>query len=101
VTGQYAKLKTPEAQLEYLLLFVCRSRAASSRELAAAPNAVQIPVRQPSSPSRQESRVPGGGRTPLLPGVVRVSRLHPTPIQSLRASDLFGLCSSLEIPLVS
>jgi hypothetical protein len=40
VTGQYSKLNTPEAQLEYLLLFVCRSRSASSRVRATLPNAV-------------------------------------------------------------
>ena len=58
MTGQYSKLETPEAQLEYLLLFVCRSRSASSRVRATLPKAVQIPVRRPSSPSHPESRVP-------------------------------------------
>jgi hypothetical protein len=43
VTEQYSKLETPEAQLEYLLLFVCRSRSASSR--ATLPNPVQMPER--------------------------------------------------------
>jgi hypothetical protein len=44
VTGQYSKLETPEAQLEYLLLFVCRSRSRSSQVSATLPNAVQMPV---------------------------------------------------------
>jgi hypothetical protein len=58
VTGQYSKLETPEAQLEYLLLFVCRSRSASSLVSETLPNALQMPVRPPLSPRRPQSRVP-------------------------------------------
>jgi hypothetical protein len=38
VIGQYSKLETPEAQLEYLLLFVCRPRSASSQVSVISPN---------------------------------------------------------------
>jgi hypothetical protein len=58
VAGQYSKLETPEAQLEYLLLFVCRSRSASSGVRGPLPNAVQMPVHPPLSPSHPELRVP-------------------------------------------
>jgi hypothetical protein len=60
VTGQYSKLETPEAQLEYLLLFVCGSRSASSRVRATLPNPVQMPVRRSSSTSHPKLRVPSG-----------------------------------------
>lgn len=58
MTGQYSKLETPEAQLEYLLLFVCRPRPESSGVYATLPNPVQMPVRHSSSPGQPESPVP-------------------------------------------
>ncbi len=55
VTGQYSKLKTPEAQLEYLLLFVCRSRRATSPVPTTLSRAGQMPVRPSLSSSYPES----------------------------------------------
>jgi hypothetical protein len=54
VTG-YSKLETPEAQLEYLLLFVCGSRAATSRVDPTSPTALQMAVRQLPSANRPQS----------------------------------------------
>ena len=45
MTGPYSRLKTPEAQLEYLLLFVCGSRSASSRAYSAM---ITVPSKAPS-----------------------------------------------------
>ena len=57
MTGQYSKLETPEAQLEYLLLFVCRSRSATLPLGTTLSSAVHMPVRRPSSPRHLQSRV--------------------------------------------
>jgi len=48
MTGQYSKLETPEAQLEYLLLSVCRSRT------------TKLPA--PSAQDFSDSRLPGPQR---------------------------------------
>jgi hypothetical protein len=66
VTEQYAKLETPEAQLEYLLLFVRRSRSASSRVHVPVPRIVQAPLRKRSPPSHPDSVLGKGESTKPL-----------------------------------
>jgi hypothetical protein len=45
MTAQYSKLQTPEAKLEYLLLFVCGSRPPAKSAGTTLSSAAQMPVR--------------------------------------------------------